>query len=218
MRFSIVKPSLLLLVALSGSGCAFTDVSLRAPEVSEVARKCTGTRPLITLVTPFEDNRPQKKRCGMKKNSYDMETADVFCGAEPSRYLAGLLAAELDKAGFDVQYKAASASSEGLHLEGQLLQFFVEPVIGAFTANPEADVYVKLSATSASGLKAERDFYVKWEETSLAATDDNIQIAADKATSGVVINMAHAVQELVERFPELKTRTADNSTQGQPCS
>jgi hypothetical protein len=193
-------------------------MNLRAPELPEVSRQCTGSRPLITLVTPFDDSRPQHNRCGMKKNGYNMDTANILCGADPSRYLARLLAVELDKAGFEVQHKASSASSSGLKLEGELLQFFVEPKVDAFTYTPEADVHVKLTATSSSGLKAERDFYVKWEETSMVGTEDNFQIAADKATSGVVINMAHAVQELVERYPELKTRTAGDSTQGQPCS
>ncbi|MFL5348714.1 MAG: hypothetical protein ACJ8AT_28290 [Hyalangium sp.] len=216
-----MKQCLFFLVALSGGGCALTDLTLRAPEVPAVARQCTSTRPLVTLVTPLEDNRPQKKRCGMKKNSYNMDTADIFCGAEPAQYLAGLLAVELDKAGFEVRHTsslAASASTDGVQLEGQLLQFFVEPAVGFATFTPEADAYVRLLATSASGLKAERDFYVKWEETSIVGTEDNFQIAADKATSGVVINMAHAVQELLERYPQLKTRTAGNSTQGQPCS
>lgn len=154
----------------------------------------------------------------MKKNGYNMDTADILCSANPARYLAKLLAAELDKAGFEVQYKTAAASSEGVQLNGQILQFFVEPKVGAFTFTPEADVHVRLSATSASGLKAERDFYVKWEETSMVGTEDNFQIAADKATFGVVINMAQAVQELIQRYPELKTRTSGTSTQGQPCS
>jgi hypothetical protein len=215
---SIVKQSWLFLVVLAGSGCALTDMSLRPPEVPEMSRQCAGTRPLITLVTPFDDSRPQRQRCGMKKNGYNLDTANILCDGDPELYLANLLAAELDKAGFEVQRKAPSASSGGLHLEGQLLQFFVEPKVGGFTFTPEADIHVKLSAASASGLKAERDFYVKWEEVSLAGTESNFQTAADKATVLIVGNMAQAVQELIQRFPELKTRTSGDSTQAQPCS
>lgn len=218
MSISLLKHSWLVLLALTGSGCALTDMNLRAPEVPQVARQCGGSRPLITLVTPFDDIRPQKKRCGMKKNGYNMDTADIFCGADPARYLAQRLAVELDKAGFEVQHKAAAGSSDGLKLEGQLWQFFVEPKVGAFTFTPEADVHVRLFATSPSGLKAERSFYVKWEETSMVGTDDNFQIAVDKATSGAVINMTHAVQDLVQRYPELKIRTTPTTNQGQPCS
>jgi hypothetical protein len=154
----------------------------------------------------------------MKKNGYNMETAQIFCGAEPSAYLAELLAAELVEAGFDVQRKNTATSSGALHLEGELLQFFVEPKVDAFTFTPETDIHVKLTATSASGLDAERDFYVKAEEVALAGTEDTFQTASVRATHQIVTRMAQAVQELVQRYPELKTRTAGTSTQGQPCS
>jgi hypothetical protein len=217
LRISIVKQSWLLLVALAGSGCALTDMRLRPPEVPEVSQQCSSTRPLVTLVVPFDDSRPHRNRCGMKKNGYNMDTADILCDADPARYLAGLLAAELDKAGFEVQRKATS-SSGGLRLEGQLLQFFVEPKVGASTFTPEADIHVKLSATSASGLRAERNFYMKWEEVSMVGTEDNFQTAADTATARIAGSMTQAVQELIQRFPELKARTAGDSTHAQPCS
>ena len=209
---------LFLAVMVTGSGCALTDMTLRSPAVPEASRQCTGTRPVITLVTPLDDSRPQKHRCGIKKNGYNMETAQIFCGAEPAAYLADLLAAELVEAGFDVQRKAAATSSGGLHLKGELLQFFVEPVVGAFTFTPEADIQVKLTATTTTGLDAERDFYVKVEEVALAGTEDTFQAAAARATHQISGRMAQAVQELVQRYPELKTRTAETSTQGQPCS
>jgi hypothetical protein len=62
-----------------------------------------------------------------------------------------------------------------LRLEGKLLQFFVEPKVGFVTFTPEADIHVRLVASSPSGLLAERDFYVKGEETSLIGTENNFQ-------------------------------------------
>lgn len=203
---------------LAGSGCALTDVTIKPPAASAAKPQCTSSGPVITLVAPFEDHRQQRQRCGMKKNGYNMDTADVLCAQNPSVYLADLLAKRLVEAGYTVERKASAPSAGALHLQGQLLQFFVEPKVGAFTFTPEADIHVKLTATSASGLDAERDFYVKAEEVSAVGLDENFQSAADQATTQLVGNMAKAVEDLFKRYPDLKGQASGNATGAQPCS
>jgi len=55
----------------------------------------------------------------------------------------------------------AKATPAALRIDGVLLQFFLEPAIGAVTFTPEADIELTLVASSQSGLYAERRFYLK---------------------------------------------------------
>jgi hypothetical protein len=137
----------------------------------------------------------------MQKNGWNWDTANVYCSAEPSIYIADLLANELKEAGFSVPFKAQT--SDPLRVEGKLLQFFVEPKVGFATFSPEADIHVRLVATSGSGLLADRDFYVKVDETSLVGTAGNFQLASEAATRRIIKDMAAAIVALYDRFPEL---------------
>jgi len=47
-----------------------------------------------------------------------------------------------------------------LHIDGALLKLFVEPVIGFWSGSLEADLSVKLRATTPTGLDAERSFFL----------------------------------------------------------
>lgn len=196
---------------LWGSGCAFVDVTVRPPERAVGSGVSGGRGRIVQVVIPFAEGRPEQNRCGMMKNGLNMDTANVLCSAPPTEWLAALLAAELQAAGFKV-IPAAQASPGAVRIEGTLLQFFVEAKIGLVTYSPEADVHVRLVATSASGLLAERDFYVKETETSAMGTEANFQAASTSAAQSVVKSMVEAVVGLMNRYPELGVEGATSSS------
>ncbi len=198
------------------AGCAFTDVPITLP-TAPTTNLTGGEGRQIVIVSVFHDERPHRDKCGMQKNGYNMETAKAICSIDPATWVAQTLAKELQAAGFTVVTKAAAKPS-ALQLDGSLLQFFVEPVIGFSTISLETDIQVKLIATSETGLLAERTFFVKGVESGLVARAGNFQTSADKATQGVMRDMVAAIISLMNRYPQLglhlqgtRTRIAHNS-------
>jgi hypothetical protein len=193
------------MIALSfvfiGWGCAFSNLTVHPPSGPIASGIRGGQGREIVLEVAFSDDRPTPKRCGMQKNGFNADTANVFCSREPSAYLAELLANELKEVGFTVTPEPQS--SDPLKIHGKLLQFFVEPKLGLLSFTPEADIYVHLTAASQSGLMAERDFYVKGEETSVFGWEKNFQLATDEATRRIIKEMAAAILALCDRFPEV---------------
>ncbi|MBX3186359.1 MAG: hypothetical protein KF819_05055 [Labilithrix sp.] len=185
-----------LLAALAG--CAFipSTVSLDAPRSRPRASAPTGPRVLV--VGPFVDARHERGRCGMKKNGYNGDLADVFCDAPPASWIAARLTGDLRAAGLDAVEPPESAP---IRVEGTLLQFFTEPRIGGFTLDQETDIHVKLRVTSSDGLVAERELYVKGVETSIAADDETIQASVDDASRRIAEAMSRAVVSLVTHVP-----------------
>ncbi len=197
------KPRCVLAIALlSSPGCAITDVTLATPAVRVASMVSGGRGRQVVVVQPFEDARQADRRCGMKKNSYNMDTADVRCAEEPARWLATMLARELEQAGFEVA-DAGGARPSAVQLEGSLLQIFIEPVIGMWTVKMEADLHVKLVARSETGLAAERSFYVKSTESQFGVSTFPFDAALANATQTLLRDVVQAIVELLDRYPEL---------------
>ncbi len=200
-RWLLVLPLILL------GGCAFANLTVTPPQQPISAGLSGGKQRTVFMVVPFTDDRPFKNRCGMQKNGFNADTANVYCSAEPAQWLADLLLDELRATGFNV-VAAAPSSARAVRLEGHLLQFFVEPKVGVFTFTPETDIHVQLVASSGSGLLAERDFYVKGVETSMVGTESNFQAATTAAVRSIVKDMVSAVLALVDRYPDLAVQVA----------
>jgi hypothetical protein len=182
-------------------GCAFTDVPITL-STRPTANLTGGGGRQIVIVSRFSDERTYQDKCGVQKNGYDAETAKAICSMDPATWVAQTLAAELTAAGFDVV--ATDAAKPGaLQLNGSLLQFFVEPVIGFSTISLETDIHVRLVATSKTGLLAERDFFVKGVESGLVARAGNFQSSVDKGTQQIMRDMVAAVISLMNRYPQL---------------
>jgi hypothetical protein len=196
-------PAAALLVALSATGCALTTMTLATPTRATTAPSQLGGGREVLLVMPFVDQRDVQNRCGMKKNGYNMETADILCAEPPQRWLATLLGDELRAAGFRVVVDAAQASSSALRLEGTLKRFFLEPDLGLLTFSPEADLELQLVATDPSGLYALRNFYFKGRETALSGLEENFRAAADAAVRQMLGAVVGAVAELTRTYPQL---------------
>lgn len=198
------------------AGCAFTDVPVTLPTVP-TTNLTGGEGRQIVIVSVLSDERPYRDKCGMQKNGYNMETAKAICSMDPTMWVAQTLAKELQAAGFKVVTTGAAKPS-ALQLNGSLLQFFVEPVMGFSTISLETDIQVKLIATSETGLLAERTFFVKGVESGLVARAGNFQTSVDKSTQLIMRDMVAAIISLMNRYPQLglhlqgtRNRIAHNS-------
>ncbi|HEX8107666.1 MAG TPA: hypothetical protein VF516_08045 [Kofleriaceae bacterium] len=193
-----------MVAALCAPGCAITTMTLETPPHARVTMATSvGEGREIALVVPFADRRATPQRCGMKKNGYNMDTADILCAEPPNQWLAALLAEELRKAGFRVAADPRQAGPGALRLEGTLTQFFLEPDVGFFTFSPEADIELRLVASAPSGLVAERRFYCKGRETALSGLEENFRLAADSAVRDMLVRVVAAVAELVRQYPDI---------------
>lgn len=198
-----VELTALGIAALCASGCALTNMTLDTPSAQSTRAPTVGEGRAIALIVPFVDARSTPQRCGMKKNGYNMDTADILCAEPPNQWLAKLLAEELSKAGFQVATDPSQVGPGALRLEGTLTQFFLEPDVGMFTFSPEADIELRLVATTPSGLNAERRFYTKGRQTALSGLESNFRAAADTAVGDMLVQAVAAVAELVQQYPEI---------------
>jgi hypothetical protein len=191
-------------LALLSGACAFNDVPLTLPDRGLDQTVAGGNGRQVVVVQPFADERQIRDRCGMQKNGYNMDTADAVCGVAPDAWIARLLAGELRASGFSVLEPGAMHRPGALRIEGALLKIFVEPVIGAWTGSVEADLSVRLHATTETGLEAQRTFFVKgWKGGQLASTMQPFHTALDRATQAMLDEMVRAIVELMDRHPEL---------------
>lgn len=200
-------------MALS-TGCAFTNVDIHPPDgasASKLAaqgRNGPGRGREVIVHAPFGDLRHDRKRCGMQKNGYNMDTADVKCSEPPGQWLADALAIELTRAGYKPLRSDAVPGPTTVIVRGAVHQLFLEPKHDFWTLTVEGDVSARLVVTSASGLHAERSFYVKGTDTGLASTEATFQASADDATHEIARSMVASLTELLERYPDLGAPTA----------
>lgn len=188
-------------VAVVVSGCAFTDVSIHRTSGPIVRPSTVGQHRSVLIVAPFTNQRPQPRRCGMKKNGFGMDTADVLCEWEPEQSIAILLSSSLQACGVDLRPR--SPTDDTVQIRGEVLEYFIEPVSRVFYVNIEADIHVRLTLTSWSGLIAERDFYVKGEEPSAFEPAQDYQSSNDSATRTIVLAMTKAIIQLFNQYPQL---------------
>jgi hypothetical protein len=201
----LAAPALLAL-ALAPCGCALTDVTVHPPAPGQVvAPSGIGRGRELVVMAPFVDLRAARDRCGMKKNGYNTDSADVHCAVQPTDWVTQALVDGLAASGFRVLVNQAGSTPATPRIDGQLVQFFVEPKIDPFTVTPEADIAVTLHMSTPSGLSAERVFYFKGREPAMFGTDDTFDDAAKNATREAVAGMVAAIVELLDRYPQLGT-------------
>lgn len=197
---------LLWILIVAFPGCALTDVRLKPPESGLKTPIPGGQERQVIVAVPFSDARQIKDRCGVQKGGYGNETANALCVGDPAEWIATYLARELKASGFTVLPAEGAARDSALKVEGVLLKFFAEPVVGAWTATVETDLSVKLVATSRTGLHAERTFFVKGELTSVIWPQGIFNDSLEKGTRELLAKMVEAILELMKQYPELGFR------------
>jgi len=195
-----VSLAVLALVAAGAAGCATTDVTLGAPAAFDVAPGShRGQGREIVVVRPFRDSRTDS-RCGMKKNGYNSESATVLCNA-PASLIGDLIARHLALAGFRIIRDRRDASPSAIYLTGALEQIYVEPKNNYFSVEIETDVALRLRASTTAGLSTERRFYVKGNEATVFAGDEDFQRSFDAGMRRLVTSVVGAVADLAEQIP-----------------
>lgn len=192
-----------VLLALMLSGCATTDVKLKLPPTGLPTAIPGGNQRQIVLTLPFADTRQVPTLCGVQKSGYGDETATVYCEGDPARWIAQALAAELEKSGFTVLSADEGARDTAVRIEGTLLKLFAEPVLGPWLTTIETDLSVRLVATSRTGLRTERTFFVKGGRESIVWTDQCFNESLARGTQDLLAKMVGAILELMRQYPEL---------------
>jgi hypothetical protein len=191
----------LVTATIAVAGCAINDVTLRPTSPASVATSSRrGEGREVLVFRPFVNQRPQT-RCGMKKNGYNTESASILCPQDPAFTLADLLIGELAAAGFKVLKDPRAAGPSTLVLTGALEQAFLEPKANFSYVTFETDIALHLTVQTAAGLVAQRRFYVKGEEATYFASEDDMQRSFESAERQLVANVVGAVANLADRFP-----------------
>lgn len=195
-----------LTLSLTISGCTFLNtgndkipVSLKMPDGLTETSEVSGQHRLA-LQIPFEDKRPSREYCGDQKITYGLIPGKIVCEPLPAVALADLLNHYLTESGYKISITDTPPMVNQLKIEGQLLQFYVEPVKGR--QNTEVDIHVKLRATSANGLEAEREFFEK-------GRGSDYQRSVNSGIRKIIPAMAKAITELLEAHPALDQTTRE---------
>lgn len=203
---------LVVVLVLACSGCALTEVHVKAPESGLETPIPGGNQRQVIVAIPLRDARQSTNRCGVQKGGWGNETATAVCHGDPAEWLATLLARELAASGFTVLPSEQGARDTALKVEGVLLKIFVEPVVGFWSTTVESDFNVKLVATSKTGLHAERMFFAKGEKTSIIWPQGIFNDSVAEGTRDLLSKMVRAILELMKRYPELGFGRHDGRT------
>jgi hypothetical protein len=193
-------PPLALLLFVAPLGCAFTNETVKPPQVEDViTRAQRGGGRTVVVAESFVDRRPDRARCGMKKNGYNVDSAKLLCAGSPDEFLPQLLAYELRAVGFRVfMSSGAKVPAADAVISGSVQQYFIEPKLEFFGSAMEADVGLNLTVRLADGRVAERRFYAKGEEATLFNMLEDAQTAASAATRELLASAAGAVANLLD--------------------
>jgi len=193
-----------LVFAVPAAGCTITGLTLATPPhvtVSNAAGVPKGGAREVVLKEPFVDERAIVMRCGMKKNAFGGDTADILCAEPPHVWIARLLKEELVAAGYRVTPADQPGGPAAIRIDGLLRQFFVEPKMGLFSFVPETDVEILLRATGASGLVAERNFYWKGlAPKGIPEADARFKASMESAVKQALGAMVEAISKLLDDY------------------
>jgi hypothetical protein len=73
-------------LSLSTAGCAFSDVNVTFPDKAGGNHTNVGRGREVIVALPLVDARKIRDRCGMQKNGYNMDTANVPCSVQPTKW------------------------------------------------------------------------------------------------------------------------------------
>jgi hypothetical protein len=187
-------------------GCSYRDVRLKPPTSGLKTPIPGGNERQVIVAAPFADARQITNRCGMWRSDLDIVISDAPCEGDPTQWIASLLASELTASGFTVLPAEGGARDSALKVEGILLKIFAEPVFELWTTAVETDMNVKLVATSRTGLRAERAFFVKGEGTAIIGVQRLYDNSLENGIRDLLAKMVGAILELMTQYPELGFR------------
>jgi hypothetical protein len=187
-------------LVLALDGCALTSGHVRLEAARLTVPVTTGAGREV-IIFPAEDQRSDVHRCGVKRNTYGSETANVYCEPPPAQWLSEVVLRSVDKAGFKVVTTQTAKSPDPLRLRLTLNHLFVDQVPGFVTVSLLADVHVTITAETSTGLSAERSFCVRGERDVPAVIDAGLQSSFDQAAQSLADEIVLALVELAKTYP-----------------
>lgn len=189
------------LVAISlPTGCALSTTHVRpSPIDTNVMASARGRGREVIIAAPFDDARDDKHRCGLKRNGFGLETADVICDVPAGRWVADELAERLTREGYRVLSAEAVPGPATIVVRGTLKKLFVEPT----ATHVRGDAMVDLVVTTASGFRSTKTVDVRVKRPAMITAEDPLEEAAHHATRHLAVDMATAIGDLLEPHPDL---------------
>jgi len=202
------------------TGCAGPNFNINLPVDGLKNPIEGGNGREVLVVIPFQDNRTKNDYCG---GVHWALGGNGSCDIEPGEWLARLLVDELRASGFKVLYTNEPHGPSALKIEGSLLRLFVEPLQGMWTSTHEADLHVKLFASTENGLVAERTFYVKGIKKGIPNAfyigNSLMPISLRRASNQLLTDMVESIFYLMNKYPNIgmahdKLQEAKNLSSG----
>jgi len=204
-----------VLALAAACGCALTDATIDPPWLRDVGTRAQrGQGRELVVVTPFADSRPDRERCGMKKNSYNSDLAKVLCTRPPRYFLSDLLETDLKASGFRIARRPAPGVAV---VHGDLSQFFLEPKLGFLSTTIEADIELLLVVETPDGFVARRHFYVKGEQGTVFVSQADQQAAANRAIRLLLLDTVGAIANLLDHHPAPLASATTPVNRGAPA-
>ena len=202
-----VCPSMILFTLLCCSGCAFGNISLDMPHGVGISISVSTKDRYEVVVSEIIDARQQRQRIGMKKNGYNMDTADVLAKEDVPSWMTSLLTNHLRFAGIKV-INRPSAGAQPIIVGSNLEVLFIEPVMGWFTVSTEADIGLTVNVQTPQGLTASRRYYVKGvNEEMVGDLEANYLNALNKASTEL---MERLVSDLIDLFRRVRNEVPNS--------
>lgn len=189
------------------TGCAFTNAHVSPSPVSTTSAESglgRGRGREVIVVGPFEDARDDKHRCGVQKNGFGLQTADIVCDAPVGEWIADDLAARLSRDGFRVLSPDAVPGPTTVIVRGSVKRLFIEP----HATVVQGDAVVDLVVSAASGFHASKTVEVRVKRPVGITTEDFLQATIDQATRHLAVDMAGAIVGWLEPRPDLGAPSA----------
>ncbi len=135
----------------------------------------------------------------MKKNNFQMDTANVYANQDINAWLGIRLGKELKSSGFKVQEEGTG--TKAIRIQGHTLKLFIEPVVQWTTVDMETDLSVRIVVARGDGFEAERTYFVKGLSQALAGTGQNYDVSLNNATDSLMKRLVADLINLLNRYP-----------------
>jgi hypothetical protein len=193
--------ALLALACLPAAGCVASE-RLLPLETSPQERVMAGGSGREIIVFPASDAREASLRsqCGVRRTDGGAAMGRVECTPAPLQWLGEALLLRLAADGFHVVTLDTATSRAPLRVNLTLKTFFVDELPEASVPCVVADMEVHLAVTTASGLSAERNFFVRRKQATL---QNGVRLKAMHAAGQeLTARLSDALLQLAQQFPE----------------
>ena len=194
--------ALLALACLPAAGCVSSERLVRletSPPMRTIAR--AGGREVIVFAALDARDPGLRSHCGVRRTDSGAAMGRVECRPAPLQWLGEALLLRLAADGFHVVTLDKARSRAPLRVNLTLKTFFVDELPDASVPAVVADMEVHLAVTTASGLSAERNFFVRRKH---ATGESDVRLKAmGAAGEELTARLSDALLELARQFPEV---------------